>query len=347
VRVEQAREAARQWINEEAGGIPGFRGAYTAGSANWLPHDADLTTTSDLDIMVVLTDPEPASRRGKFRYRDVLLEASYLREDQLRFPGLVLSDYHLAPSIQTTHILLDPSGHLAALRALVCRDYAKRQWVRQRCTNARDKILGHLRSINQQAPLHDQVIGCLFGAGVTTHLLLVAGLRNPTVRARYVAARELLANYDDIALHEPILELLGTARLSRGQVSQHLATLTDIFDAARKTIRASFPFASDLSDIARPIAIDGSLELIEQGYHREAMFWIAVTHSRCQKVLSGDGFGELSQGFRDSYRDLLDDLGMASWADIRRRGAQIERFLPRLWEAAERIIAANQEIQDG
>src|SRR5262249_4723595 len=29
-----------------------------------------------------------------------------------------------------------------------------------------------------------------------------------------------------------------------------------------------------------------SLELIESGYHREAMFWIAVTHSRCQKVLS-------------------------------------------------------------
>ena len=67
MRVGQAREAARQWVIEEASGIPGFCGAYTAGSTNWLPDDADLTTTSDLDIMVVLTDPNQGSRRGKLR----------------------------------------------------------------------------------------------------------------------------------------------------------------------------------------------------------------------------------------------------------------------------------------
>jgi hypothetical protein len=346
MRVEQARETARQWVIEEASGIPGFCGAYTAGSTNWLPYDADLATTTDFDIMVVLTDPNQASRRGKFRYREVLLEASYLRDDQLRSPDLVLNDYHLAPSFRTTNIILDPSGHLTALRAIVCRDYAKRQWVRERCANARDRVLGCLRSINEATPLHDQVIACLFGAGITTHVLLVAGLRNPTVRARYVAVRELLADYDHVEFHEAILELLGAARMSRGRVGQHLAALTDIFDAATKAIKTPFPFASDLSDIARPIAIDGSLELIERGYHREAMFWIAVTHSRCQKVLSGDASGELPQNFSDSYRDLVGDLGIASFADVRRRCAEVERFLPRIWEAAERIMAANQRIED-
>ena len=232
MRVGQARETARQWVNEEASRIPGFCGAYTIGSTNWLPDDDNLTTTSDLDIIVVLTGPYQASRcdklrSGKFRYGEILLEVSYLRSDQLQSSDLVLSDYHLAPSFRTTNILLDPSGHLTALRALVCRDYAKRQWVRQRCANARDKVLRYLRSIAEATTFHDQVIACLFAAGITTHVLLAAGLRNPTVRARYVAVRELLADYDDVEFHQTLLELLGADRISRGRVSQHLATLTE------------------------------------------------------------------------------------------------------------------------
>jgi len=347
VRVEQARETARQWVLEEASGMPGFCGAYTAGSTNWLPGDADLTTTSDFDIMVVLSDPNQASRRGKFRYREILLDPSYLRDDQLRSPDMVLGDYHLAPSLRTTNILLDPSGHLTALRTTVCCGYARRKWVRLRCANARDRVLRHLQSINYSTPLPDQAIACLFGTAVTTHVLLVADLRNPTVRARYVAVRELLADYNYVEFHETLLELLGAARLSRGRVAQHLDTLTNIFEAATRAIKTPFPFGSDLTDIARPLAIDWGLELIARGYHREAMFWIAVTHSRCQKVLSSAHASmELSQKFSDSYQDLVGDLGIGSFAEVRRRCAEVERFLPRVWEAAEGIMASNQRIED-
>jgi hypothetical protein len=346
MNVKQAREAARQWVIEEASDMPGFSGAYTAGSTNWLPDDADLTTTSDFDIMVLLADPNGAGKRGKFIYRDILLEVSYLSNDQLQSCDLVLSDYHLAPSLRTANIILDPSGHLAALLAIVCRDYAKRQWVRKRCANARDKVLGYLRFINKEGPFQDQVIAWLFAAGITTHALLVAGLRNPTVRARYMAVRELLADYGHLEFHEALLELLGSARISRGRVGQHIATLTEIFDAAKGAIKTPFPFASDVSDSARPVAIDGSLELIERGYHREAMFWIAVTHSRCHKVLSLDAPEEMTQSFRDSYRELVGDLGVPSFAEVRRRCAEVERMLPRVWELGEAIMAANQEIED-
>ena len=251
MKVEQARETARQWVVEEASGIPGFCGAYTAGSTNWLPDNVDLAPTSDFDIMVVLTDPNQASRRGKFMYRQLLLEASYLGDDQFRSPEVVLSDYHLAPSFRTANLLLDPSGQLATLRTKVCRDYAKRSWVRQRCANARERVLEHFRSNNAGTPLHDQVLACLFGAGVTTHILLVAGLRNPTVRARYVAARELLADYDQLEFHETLLELLGAARMSHGRASQHLATLTVIFGAATNAIKMPFPFASSRKSVGR------------------------------------------------------------------------------------------------
>jgi hypothetical protein len=296
--------------------------------------------------MVALADQNQAGRRGKFIYHDTLLEVSYLRNDQFQSPDQVLGDYHLAPSFRTTRIMLDPLGLLTPLLAAVSRDYAKRQWVRRRCNNARGKTFEYLRSINEETALHDQVMACLFAAGITTHVLLVAGLRNPTVRARYVAVRELLADYGHVEFHETLLELLGSARISRGRVSRHLATLTEIFDAAKRAIKTPFPFVSDVSDSARPIAIDGSWDLIGRGYHREAMFWVGVTHSRCQKVLSRDAPGDLTQSFKDSYRELVGDLGVPTFAEVRRRCAEIERILPRVCDLAEGMIAANYGIED-
>jgi hypothetical protein len=270
MKLAQAREAARHWMLEEGSRIPGFCGAYTAGSTNWLPEAADLDARSDLDIMVVLTDHNQT--RHKFIYHDTLLEVSYLRKDQLQSPEQILSDYHLAPSFRTTKVTFDPFGFLAPRLTVVARDYAKRRWVAQRCAHAKDKIVAHLRSAHEQAALHDQVIACLFAAGIMTHVLLVAGLRNPTIRARYVMVRELLAGYGHLEFHETLLELLGTAAMPRARVTQHVATLAEIFDAATKVIKTQFVLASDIGGTARTIAIDGSSELIESGYHREAMF---------------------------------------------------------------------------
>jgi len=247
--------------------------------------------------------------------------------------------------LRTAHILLDPSGHLIALRTMVCRDYAKRQWVCQRCTNARNKVLQYLGSIHEEAPLHDQVIVWLFAAGITAHMLLVAGLRNPTVRSRYTAVRELLADYGHLDFHESLLELLGVARMSRDRAGQHLATLIEIFDRAKHTIKTPFSFATDISENARPITIDGSLEMIERGYHREAMFWVAVTHSRCQEVMLHDAPAGMTQTFRDNYRELVNDLRVPSAKEVRGRCTEVELIVPSVWQLAEAIIAANHEIE--
>jgi len=214
------------------------------------------------------------------------------------------------------------------------------------CEHARRRVLEHLRSSTKSAPLHDQVTAWLFGTGVTTHVLLVAGLRNPTVRARYVAARDLLLDYGRPEFHETLLTLLGCAGMRRERVEQHLAALATVFDAAASVIRTPFPFASDLTDAARPIAIDGSRDLIERGLHREAVFWIVATYSRCQLVLHHDAPREMEEEFSPGYRELLADLGVASSADLQRRSQEVEEFLPRLWQEAEAIMAANSSIED-
>ncbi len=62
--VRQAKAVAQQWVIEEASTIPGFQGAYIAGSANWLPDDAVLRATSDLDINVVFSTPNTSYKGG-------------------------------------------------------------------------------------------------------------------------------------------------------------------------------------------------------------------------------------------------------------------------------------------
>ncbi len=328
-------------MTEEGIGIPGFRAAYIGGSTNWLPEDAELAATSDLDVMVVLTEREQPGVRRKFVYQDVLLEISYLSQDQFQSPEQILSDYHLAPGLHTAKVMSDPFGYLTPLRAIVSREYARRRWVRRRCAAASDKVLASLRGVSGNAAIHDQAIACLFAAGITCHVLLVAGLRNPTVRKRYVAARDLLAGYGHQEFHETLLALLGSARLTPERAARHVAALAEVFDLASKEIRTEFPFAPDLDQCARSISIDGSMELIERGYHREAMFWIGVTYCRCRKVLASDAPERIDRRVEDGFLEILGDLGLATFPDIQRRCAEIERDLPKVCEVAESIIAAN------
>lgn len=343
MRVDQAKQRARQWVREAASGFPGFRGAVFHGSTNWLPDDAALPPTSDLDLMIVL-DGEPPGKLGKFRYQDIILDVSWLPSKQVHSPAQILGQYELAGSFRGASIIADPTGHLACVQTVVSRDYAKREWVERRCDSARAKVFRYLGAWQAEAPLPDQVTTWLFAAGVTTHMLLVAGLKNPTVRTRYLAVQALLADYGQSAFYEELLDLLGCARMSQARAEQHLTALTAAFDAAKAVIATPFLFAADISDLARPIAIEGSRDLIAQGHQREAVFWLLATYSRCQQVLAQDAPTALRDRFTPGYLDLLADLGITSTADLRQRRDQVEGFLPNVWAVAQAIMDANPEI---
>src|SRR5947209_9878470 len=328
--AHEARRLARRWVSEEEGSLPGFHGAYFAGSVNALPDDAVLPATSDLDINVVLAGGQVPTERKKFLYGGVLLEISYLPLQRVQGPEQVLGDYHLAGAFSAPGIIADPTGHLAALQQQVARDFGRREWVQRRCEQARSRVLDGLASVHPSRPLHEQAMGWLFPTGVTTHILLAAARRNPTVRRRYAAVRELLAEHGRLDLHETLLELLGCVHLTRDHVQEHLAALVPAFDAAAAALATPFPFASDITPIARPVAIHGSRELIEQGLHREAVFWIAVTASRCRAVVAADAPGEAPQ-FEEPYQTLLADLGIGSFAAMQERSERVRAALPAIW----------------
>ena len=345
VSVGQARAVARRWVTEEASRLPGFAGAFFHGSVLGLPDEAPLPPASDVDVMVVLADPNPPEKLGKLEYRGVLIEASYLPLDHLQSPEQILGQYHLAGSFRAQSVILDPTGTLIPLQLAVARDFAKRRWVERRCEHALDKIASG-SWLDPADPFHDQVVGWLFPTGITTHVVLVAGLRNPTVRTRFLTARALLTDYHHLDFYNTLLDLLGCTTMTRQQAVGHLAVLTVAFDAAKEIIKTPLFFASDISEVGRPIAIDGSQELIERGDHREAIFWMVATSCRCQKVFFHDAPAATYERFDAGFRALLADLGIMSFADLQRRTDELRRFLPELRAEAAAIMAANPDVED-
>lgn len=346
MRAQAARSIARQWLAREIVARPGFCGALWHGSVLDLPNDAPLDPSTDLDLIVVFDEPPEGLRRGKHPVDGALLDITVLPWSDIRDPDTVLANHQLAPSFRSPELLADPDGALAHLRDSVAREFNRREWVERRVERAVRKVRDFLDCIDPGTPFAGSVMSWLFGTGVTTHVLLVAGLRNPTVRKRYIAARELLRDVGMPGMHEELLRMLGSASLSPDQASRHLAALKPAFDATASTIRTPlFFFASDLSPAARPIAIGGSLAMIAAGDHREAMFWIAATWARCMQVFHADA-PALEARFDSAFRAMLADLGIRSVEDMQARAAEVRTALPHLQSVAGAIMDTTPEIVD-
>lgn len=336
--AREAKAAAARWVAREATGTPGFAGAFFHGSIVGMAEGETLGTGSDVDVIVVREEAAPPVKPGKVVEDGVVLDVTDLAWAEIGSEEHVLGQYHLAGSFRYPSVIADPSGRLVPLQEAVAAGFAERRWVRRRCADAAERIERNLRGAEAAAPFHDKVTSWLFGTGVTTHVLLVAALRNPTVRKRYAAVRDLLLGLGRGDDYESLLRLQGSAGLTRAQVEGHLDGLGAAFDVAAAAVTTPVFYASDISPAARPIAIDGSRELIARGEHREAVFWIVATYARCLAILDRDAPPPVYRRFDPGFQALLADLGVTSAADIEGRATEVRAAIPWLLGVAEEIM---------
>jgi hypothetical protein len=314
----EARDAALDWVRQHAG--PTVRGAFLAGSIADRAPDAVQPPWSDVDVTVVVAGSAPP-KPGKLRHRGALLDVSYLPEDVLADPDRVAASHYLAPSFAGPDgVLLDPTGLLAGLRGAIAPTYASPEAVRRRVADVLTTIRRRLAAADPAAPWPQQVLAWLFPATLVAVAGLVAAGRRPTVRLRYRRARDVLP----ADRYARMLELLGCADVDVGVVSRNLDRLAEVFDEAAAVGPTPFPFSSDVSAVARPVAIDGSRVLVDDGDHREAVFWIVATFARCRQILGDAGS---SGSFRAALAELV---GVHGPDDLRNRAAATLAFLPEL-----------------
>ncbi|MGW2476069.1 hypothetical protein [Streptomyces sp. NPDC001665] len=344
MRIGEARAAAAQWVTAHARPAPDYLGAYFSGSTVGRPDDAELPVSSDVDLVVVKAGHRAPPKPGKLFHEGALLEVTYEPWSLLADPEAVLGAYHLAGGFREDTVIDDPTGRLRALHTYIAPRFAAREHVRRRCLDARHRVESVLAALDTAQPFANRVTVWLFPTGVTTHVPLVAALRNPTIRLRYPAVRDVLTEYGQEELYAELLALLGCAEVSAPLVGHHLDELARTFDATVPVARTPFPFSSDLTAWARPVAIGGSRELIDRGDHREAVFWILATFARCHMVLAVDA-PDLHTARLPAFREAVADLtGIADTRDLLARRDEVLRFVPRLWTATEEILAANPGV---
>lgn len=338
--VGEAKHIAKTWVEHEAADLPRFIGAYLTGSI-LQKHDRDeFPACSDIDIFVVLDSETLPEKYGKFIYQNALLEVNFVSLSALSDTQKILSDYHLAGAFRVPSALLDPTGQLSEIQRNVSAEFAKPEWIIKRCTDARSRATNFLENFRTAAQLHDQTTSLFFAAGVTTHILLVAARANPTIRRRYVECRTVLDQHGQRALHEQLLTTLGSAKLTKEQVMVQFDALGDSFDLACSVLSSPYQFAQDMTQQTRVAAVDGSMEMIKAGFHREAMFWIIAIFSRSRAVIFADGTKQQLEQFDRDYWALLNTLGISNHQDMERRAQQIECDIDCCWKIAMQIIAA-------
>ncbi|WP_211304853.1 hypothetical protein [Umezawaea tangerina] len=286
---------------------------------------------SDVDVVVVLDVEVAPAKAGKFVHRGVLVEVTYVPWHEVRG---ALGSYHLAGGLRTDTVIDDPVGRLRPLQAVVAEHFSDEVWVRRRCEEARARVETRLAVVDGTAPWHQQVMGWVFPTGVAAHVVLVAARRNPTVRLRYLAARPVTP----APVYRELLEQLGCAEWTVARARHHLERLAVTFDLAVRAARTPLSFSTDITAAARPVAIDGSRELIDAGDHREAVFWMVVTYARCHTVLALDA-PEVDRELRPAFDELMADLGITTTADLRARAERTLGYLPELWAVAEELMA--------
>jgi len=293
---------------------------------------------------MVVIDGEMPGKGGKFLYQDVLLEGTYLPAGSLADSEAVLASYHTAHALATGVMLDDPTGWLEKRMTDVRRQFPHRSRVEARSRTALDASLNGLAAPASRDTLALQAQSWVFPTGITTHALLVAGLRNPTVRRRYETTRALLAEHGRLDLHEHLLGLLGSERWTPAEAERHLEAVARLYDAAIPVDAPGYRFAGDVTALARPISIDGSRDMIARGYHREAAFWLVVAGSRALQKLAQGQRRDLVAIHESPYRALLAGLGIATDADFLARRDRALALLPEVDRAAQAIMDATPEI---
>ncbi len=337
MNVGQVITYAKEWVELYGSRIPGFRGAHLMGSILALPHDAPFPSYRDVDFNIVC-EGAPDTETHDVAYKGLILEYSTVSIERYRSPEDVLANPELAANLAVDGILADPVGVLAPLQQAVAAQYAQRRWVLARCGYEKQVVmqaLEGLRNATEPAESLWLLSSCiLFLSG----LLAEACLRPPTHRRCLVLMGEVLHAQERADLHEAALQLLGLAHLRRHQVEQYLRDCAEAFDRAVAVTRTPVPFQFKLQAHVRPYIIAGAQEMIDQGYHREAMFWISGFLMFANAAIQHDAPDAERPIFQAKYDRLVAELGIQTPADVAMRLRDVDALATEIFAVADALI---------
>lgn len=322
--VHEVVAIVQEWVDREASGWPDFAGAYLWGGITALPADAPFALYRDLDVVIVLTAGAPEEEREAF-YRGISLEIICKNLDEHQDAQATLANPSAGPNLAVTRILADPTGAIGRLQQAVAAEFGQRRWVQARCAGGQrrvDAALAEMRQAATPGERFDAVRGYL---NALSGMLAVAELARPTTRRTLALLHALLAGHGRADLHEAALGIMGSAALDAPAVERLLDRTIAAFDRAAAVNRTPIPYGFTIQPHLRPYYLEGSREMIAEGLHREAVFWIGCLDV-AYVVLANDAPEAEQPGFAAELSELYALLGYDSATAWTARLAAAERL---------------------
>ena len=344
LRVREVVEIVQEWVDLHARHLPGFAGAYLWAGITALPPDALFPLYRDVDVVVVL--PEGAQDDTvEVYYRGVMLEVISIDLRAHQDAEAILSNPSHGPNMATTQILADPTGVLMPLHRKVASEYRRRRWVEARCEKEKesaDKQLASMRAASTPQERLDAVWAFL---SALSGLLAVAQLKRPTTRRTLALLREMLQAQGRPDLHEAALAVFGSAHMSREDIQAMLDRSVIAFDRSVEVYKTPTPYGFTIRPHLRPYLSEATKEMIDEGNHREAMFWITALGGESYLVLQNDALDDEKPAFAAQLQEMYASLGYAgstteTWAE---RVASAEHLAQEIYAIAGALAALNPE----
>lgn len=345
--VQEAKRIAKDWVEVEAPNIPNFRGAFLSGSVIWKDDDEPQPVTSDVDvkILVYIDDPKRIEEQGLIQqyrsYEGITLETTYSPFQRFSSPESVLADFGYAAHFTRSNILSDSTGNLTKIQKAVTAQFAYKKWVIKRIEGTRDIALWGLNSL-QSGSYVDRMLALWYATGIAG-IPLQADLRPPTIRKGGIVFLQVMKSHGRQDLHDSILKIYGCHSMTRIDVEMHLDDLTNTFDRAVEIVQSG-SMGDYINPIARPIVINGARELINGGFHREAMIWISSMRTICQQTILQDAPANEQKKYAEQYEKLLAELGFRSDVDFQMRAEDGKQLLEDVMQVAAQIVDTNPKI---
>lgn len=300
--VGDAIAIASTWIKTST--LP-FNSAFIGGSVAYTGPDSPLNPASDVDCYLIVEGEPAAGKLGKITVDGVLLDVSWLAQDVLE-----AADFNavFASLIHFGRIVTDSTGRLTRIKQRIDDEFESPEAIAMRLEDMRARIRPLATEVNQvHLPQPEQVMNWIFPATLATHIPLIKACAPLTVRKRFVAAKRVLPGPE----YEQLLSLFGFDAVSNTQAQTWLDNTATLFDYAAPLVAGSSQFwASDIMADARSISIGGSQQLINCGLHREAIYWIIATQTRCLTIL--DDVGVDASTFLPAFEEMTGGLGIGT-----------------------------------
>jgi hypothetical protein len=347
IAVGEAKRIAKEWVEAEAPNISNFQGAFLVGSLNFRKQDEPLPPTSDVDVRIVVDfdNRELIYKQGLVQQilmvRGIKLDTGFDPIQEFITPEQVLSNFIYASNFSVPNILSDPTGKLTKLQKAVAEQFASKKWVTKRIEGASGLAQWGLDGL-QSGSFIDRMLALWYAMNIAS-LPLQADLRPPTIRKGVIVFLDVMEAFGRHDLHESLLKLYGSQSMTRVDVEMHLEDLSNTFDRVIEIVQSP-SFGDFINPIARSIVIDGSWEMVNDGFHREAMIWIGSMRTICQKTILRDAHEEEQMHYVEQYQKLLADMGLHSEDDFQKRAEYGALLLDEVMQVAEQIVETNEKI---